>query len=148
MNTPQLCKSAKKTSRKVHVEEKSGTAFKAFTKSGSVCGTGKNCRPQITPSNSCNHIHTKQVLGPFKAKRTFNFLGLGVLRTSNFLNEWELYHSGDTFALQTWLNKKWEDKFTCTLITIMITAFTARAISLKCVYSTCGNSTHHIAGSS
>ena len=52
-------RSTKKISRIVHVDEKSGTAFKAFTKNGSVCGKGKNCRPQITPSNSCNHIHTK-----------------------------------------------------------------------------------------
>ena len=37
----------------------------------------------------------------FTQSRTSNFLGLGVSRTSNFLNEWELYHSGDTFALQT-----------------------------------------------
>ena len=145
MNIPQLCKSAKTTSRKVRVKEKSGTAFKVFSKNGSVCGKGRNCRPQITPSNSCNHIHTKQVLGPFKAKRTLNFLGLGVLRTSNLLNEWELYHSRGTFALQTWLNTKRVDKFTWTLLTIMMTAFTAWAISLKFVFCTCGNSTHHIA---
>ena len=57
MNIPQLCKSTKKIWRKVHVEEKSGKAFNAFSKNGSVCGKGRNCRPRIRPSNSCNHIH-------------------------------------------------------------------------------------------
>ena len=65
--------SIKKISRKVHVTcgRKIKYGFESLSKNGSVYSKESKdyCRLQIPPSHSCNHIHTKKALGPFKSKK-------------------------------------------------------------------------------
>lgn len=85
MNISQLCKSIKKISQKVHVTcvRKIKCDFESLRKSGSVYVKKLIVDCKFPPPTVVITYTQRRPWDPLKVKRTFNFLGLGVLKTPN-----------------------------------------------------------------